>query len=125
MSTFTEQQIWLVWSNEHNAWWKPNACGYTTTQEAAGRYTWAEAHRHAAKRSPSDTGLPDELVVPAPECAALYSASPKLLSLLERVEKMFKEAGHGSHEDDGNDCWECGVVREIRALRGEPGKEQP
>ncbi|TIN21516.1 MAG: hypothetical protein E5Y59_01795 [Mesorhizobium sp.] len=30
---------YLVWSNEHKAWWGPDNAGYSTTLEAAGRYT--------------------------------------------------------------------------------------
>lgn len=31
--------IYLIWSNEHRAWWKPNSLGYTTDIRAAGAYT--------------------------------------------------------------------------------------
>lgn len=34
---------YLIWSNEHQAWWRPNSSGYTTFVEAAGRYPRAEA----------------------------------------------------------------------------------
>ena len=27
-----------IWSNEHNAWWKDNFCGYTQNIEDAGVY---------------------------------------------------------------------------------------
>jgi hypothetical protein len=36
---------YLVWSHEHGAWWRPNRAGYTTSLEAAGRYTRDEAIR--------------------------------------------------------------------------------
>jgi hypothetical protein len=35
--------IYLVWSNEHAAWWGPNRCGYNTHISHAGRYTRDEA----------------------------------------------------------------------------------
>ncbi len=35
----------LIWSNEHEAWWRPNSAGYTTFLERAGRYTKDEALR--------------------------------------------------------------------------------
>ena len=38
----TEKQ-YLVWSNEHSAWWGENRCGYYTALSAAGRYTRDEA----------------------------------------------------------------------------------
>ncbi len=42
---------WLVYSNEHQAWWRANACGYTTDILQAGRYTKEEADGHAETRS--------------------------------------------------------------------------
>lgn len=64
----TAEAIWLVFSHEHGAYWRPNRCGYTTHVEAAGRYTFAEADsicRNA--RSPSADDSPYEVVVPSPE----------------------------------------------------------
>ncbi len=34
---------WLIWSNEHGGWWKPNELGYTHTHSEAGRYDFARA----------------------------------------------------------------------------------
>lgn len=34
---------YLVWSNEHSLWWRPNHSGYTAYIEEAGRYDEAEA----------------------------------------------------------------------------------
>jgi len=34
---------YLIWSFEHEAWWGPNHCGYTTLMEKAGRYSKEEA----------------------------------------------------------------------------------
>ena len=28
----------LIWSNQHKAWWKPNRVGYTKSVREAGRY---------------------------------------------------------------------------------------
>jgi len=33
----------LIWSIEHNAWWAPDRCGYTSDVRAAGRYARSEA----------------------------------------------------------------------------------
>lgn len=35
--------VFLIWSQEHGAWWNPNRAGYTTSMIRAGRYTEAEA----------------------------------------------------------------------------------
>lgn len=34
---------WLIWSVEHNAWWRPARQGYTLKYDEAGRYEFAEA----------------------------------------------------------------------------------
>lgn len=34
---------YLVWSNEHKAWWGPNHAGYNTCIEWAGRYSREDA----------------------------------------------------------------------------------
>lgn len=34
---------YLVWSNEHQRWWRPNSMGYTPYLKEAGRYTEQEA----------------------------------------------------------------------------------
>ena len=36
-------KIYLVWSNEHSAWWGPDHAGYFSRLAFAGRYTREEA----------------------------------------------------------------------------------
>lgn len=31
--------MYLIWSNEHRAWWGPGECGYVPQLSKAGRYT--------------------------------------------------------------------------------------
>lgn len=38
-----EKIKWLIWSNEHQGWWRPQQCGYTDHKELAGRYPFEEA----------------------------------------------------------------------------------
>jgi hypothetical protein len=38
----------LVWSNQHRMWWRPNGRGYTEYIEEAGRYDRAAADRIVA-----------------------------------------------------------------------------
>ena len=39
---------YLIWSFEHNAWWRPNECGYTENIDEAGRYEPEDAKRIVA-----------------------------------------------------------------------------
>lgn len=54
---------WVVWSNEHQGWWRPGRCGYTTHLGHAGVYREAEAK--AICRNPERIGqLPHEICAP-------------------------------------------------------------
>ena len=35
--------MYLIWSHEHNAWWKSNQLGYTSDLRLAGHYDYDEA----------------------------------------------------------------------------------
>jgi hypothetical protein len=39
----SEQALWVIWSFEHDAWWRPDRCGYAHDLHRAGRYTQSEA----------------------------------------------------------------------------------
>lgn len=38
-----ENDLVMIWSFEHDAWWRPDHCGYTTSEEHAGLYPREEA----------------------------------------------------------------------------------
>ena len=40
---------YLLWSNKHQMWWRPDARGYTGDIVEAGRYTKAAAIRYVVK----------------------------------------------------------------------------
>jgi hypothetical protein len=42
-SDTVKKEMWLVWSLEHAAWWKPASLGYTSDIKEAGRYFFEEA----------------------------------------------------------------------------------
>lgn len=39
-----------IWSDEHQAWWRPNGAGYTLLIEEAGVYTFSDAY-HATRHA--------------------------------------------------------------------------
>lgn len=48
-----QSEDYLVWSNEHRAWWKPGGHGYTRGLVEAGRFTRANALRICSDAIPS------------------------------------------------------------------------
>lgn len=72
-----EAERYLVWSNVHRAWWRPNAAGYTSYIEAAGRYTRDEAIKHSTGRDQStDEPLPEIPVRERDVLATIRKAGP-------------------------------------------------
>jgi hypothetical protein len=79
-------EAYVVWSNEHRAWWGPNHCGYTTHLARAGRYTRDDALSIAksARNGWSPEGNPDEIALPLADAefclpsslAAMQAKSP-------------------------------------------------
>ena len=60
---------WLIWSNEHKAWWNANKRGYTFIIEEAGRYSFDDANllcNEANEYLQSDE-MPNEIMSPSPE----------------------------------------------------------
>ena len=37
------EQLYLIWSHEHQGWWAPDRAGYVLNARDAGRYSRAEA----------------------------------------------------------------------------------
>lgn len=37
------EKLWLIWSNEHNGWWRANRQGYCHFRKDAGKYTYEQA----------------------------------------------------------------------------------
>lgn len=76
----------LVWSTEHQAFWRAHQCGYTSDVKHAGRYTFEQA-KYICKQSSvgfDSFGIrnnPDELMVPAPEDIDKFEQTLKLVEL--------------------------------------------
>lgn len=92
-------QKWMVYSREHNRWWRTNGAGYTVDMAQAGRYSKDEADTicrracggRGGHRDDSDEG-PPEFSVLAPEALdvpAAYVAAAK--GLAEAGNKIYKE----------------------------------
>lgn len=37
--------IFLIWSQKHKAWWRPNGMGYTKHRDEAGKYSYEDLQR--------------------------------------------------------------------------------
>ena len=66
---------YLVWSNQHRAWWRSNSCGYTRNVESAGRYSRDEAIQISRGRGWPATGIPDEIPVPEQDAMDCFAPS--------------------------------------------------
>lgn len=68
-----ETPIFLIYSREHNAWWKLGRCGYTRDPREAGLYCWADAYEivSEANRDARPEDFPAEFFYPAPPEALL------------------------------------------------------
>lgn len=69
------ETLYLVWSNEHHAWWKPDERGYTRIIERAGRYTRAAALTIASRRGGGwqTESNPYEIAIPEADAIAQYT----------------------------------------------------
>jgi hypothetical protein len=59
------KEWFLIWSNEHRAWWMPGSRGYTTLADRAGRYTREQALSicNGANYGWDEDTLPNELPI--------------------------------------------------------------
>jgi hypothetical protein len=74
-----EPARWLIYSREHNAFWRADRAGYTGVLATAGRYTRADAEANCRMRDPQPDGSPSEILLAAPEAiAALEAENEKL-----------------------------------------------
>lgn len=55
---------YVIWSNEHKAWWRPNRLGYTNVLKEAGLYSQEDAQDITADATIHWTrGRPNELPI--------------------------------------------------------------
>ena len=60
---------WLIWSEEHGAWWRAHRVGYTRLLAEAGRYEKAQAeeivtqaNRYCESGTFNEVAMPDPLI---------------------------------------------------------------
>lgn len=70
---------YLIWSNEHGAWWRPHKAGYCLDLDDAGRYSRSEAIRIAARaRDGWQPGKPPpEIALPAADAIEALADNQK------------------------------------------------
>lgn len=90
---------YLIWSNEHNAWWNPNSAGYTNSSSAAGRYTREKALAicRQARDGWDSQGVPPEIPVLASDVAELDAMQAARKASLEAQRKQ-----HAQKSNDGS-----------------------
>lgn len=71
------EDIYLIWSHEHGAWWGPGGCGYTKSLTEAGRYDQKSALAICIKAVPGTSqrmGALPELPVRLEDAEAIRDA---------------------------------------------------
>ena len=69
--------LYLIWSHEHGAWWGKDGCGYVRSIAEAGLYSHAEALRICIRAMPGTStqlGALPELPVRLADVDAMTSA---------------------------------------------------
>lgn len=89
-----ENPKWLIYSREHNAWWRSERAGYTTAIYDAGRYSREEAAKLVAMRDPQPDGTVSEFYMLAPEEAeALPGFIEQVRGLMNDVRGLNRDFG--------------------------------
>lgn len=60
--------MYLIWSIEHNAWWKDQERGYTPNRDEAGIYECDHAHEIVDRANINENNTPNEALVPVQVC---------------------------------------------------------
>ena len=58
--------MFLIWSFEHRAWWRPNSSGYTQSIDEAGAYMLEDALQLCTGANLFHPTDPHEAIVPIP-----------------------------------------------------------
>lgn len=61
--------LFLIYSKEHDAWWRPKHNGYTPNRAEAGKYTLAETIDILRQANHTDLDHPQEFAIPVDSLA--------------------------------------------------------
>ena len=94
--------IWLIYSREHNGFWRPNRYGYTWAIEQAGRYTKQEADLICAdaavgRGQHGDDG-PPEVAVIAPEAESQLAKAQAVVDAARKMRVHLSDAKLGAQD---------------------------
>lgn len=79
------EEQYLIWSNEHSAWWRSDSLGYTKVLEKAGKYPRSAALMicATARAGFKDSGIPSEIPVRWDDVIECLMARDKALQHLK------------------------------------------
>lgn len=99
-----ETADYVVWSNEHSAWWRPDKCGYCTHLSGAGHYTREQALKICigARGGREFNCNPSEVPILLADAEAFWSEEGLEEQRRHRAERweqelIAAEAEHGDH----------------------------
>jgi hypothetical protein len=73
------EQLYVIWSEEHGAWWVAGRWGYTRSIHLAGKFTQSETEEilHKANDYLPEGAVLNEIAFPAPESVTQQAAAAK------------------------------------------------
>jgi hypothetical protein len=83
--------VYLVWSNEHHAYWGPSG-GYTTNWLTAGRFTREEAAERCNRRTWEPRKPPPEVMILAPDSERDAFTIAELCAIPGQLQEQIRKA---------------------------------
>lgn len=98
----TDDRTWLVYSREHNGWWRPDGMGYTVHMDQAGRYSLEDAIGYCDTDGLSTHDGPSEFPVPSPEhIESLQKCVEELEEEIKRLQAEIDEHSFTPEPEEG------------------------
>lgn len=81
---------WLIWSIEHNGWWKPAQFGYTQKKDEAGRYSFEQARKIVASANEfRGSKPPNEAMIEDKAMTNIYRCTQCGMDYVRDCDKVF------------------------------------